>query len=168
MIDINFFLSLLTVLAQVLFFVLLILFFTNSKLLTLIAKSGLEIAGVLVITAVGGSLIYSQGLGLPPCELCWWQRIFLFPQVWLLMLAVYLDDKKIADYILGLSIIGGLIAAYHYYGQMISPQILPCAIGAVSCGDKPFVGFGYITIPMMSLTVFALIILLMLIVRKKK
>lgn len=110
--------------------------------------------------AVVGSLSYSLIVGYEPCELCWWQRIFLFPQAVLFAVALYRRDGGIFSYTVPLSVLAGIIALYHTYIQLGgSKSILPCTATGSACA-KVFVNdFGYVTIPTMALTV-ALYILL--------
>jgi len=112
------------------------------------------------------SFFYSNVIGFAPCELCWWQRIFLYPQVILFAVALYnekvnkISDELVFLYSFILSIIGGGIALFQYYGQMFNPNALAiCGIESVSCAKIFFVSFGYITIPMMSLTAYILLVL---------
>ncbi len=129
----------------------------------------LTFAFLVSFGATLGSLFYSAVIHFVPCELCWYQRIFLFPQVFLFAAALYKRDRGIFRYSLILSSIGGLIAAYHYIGQMFSSSLLPCdATGAASCAQRPFVEFGYVTIPMMGLTAFLLLITIAYIARSTK
>ena len=113
------------------------------------------------------SLTYADIIGFEPCKLCWVQRIFLYPQAIILGLALWKKTKDAGIYCLYLSVIGGLIALYHFYGQSFNPSALPAcdAVGGVSCAVRFFVEFGYITIPMMSLTAFSLIIVSLLLSR---
>lgn len=73
--------------------------------------------------------------------------------------------KKVSDelvflYSFVLSLIGGGIALFHYYAQMFNPDALAiCGTTGVSCSQIFFVSFGYITIPMMSLTAYLILIL---------
>lgn len=113
---------------------------------------------LVAFLATAGSLLYSNIIGFPPCELCWVQRIFLYPQVIILGLALWKKTKDAAVYSLALSGLGALVAAFHYYGQMFNPDALSaCEAGGVSCAQLFFVEFGYITIPLMSLTTFIVI-----------
>ncbi len=127
----------------------------------------LWIGFLISLVSVVSSLIYSNIIGFPPCELCWWQRIFWYPQAILFAVALYNEKvNKVQDdfvflYSLIFSIIGGAIALFNYYGQMFNPDILGgCAAVGPSCAQIFFVNFGYITIPMMSLTGYVLLILL--------
>lgn len=113
-----------------------------------------------------GSLVYSNIIGFDPCELCWWQRIFIYPQTVLFAVALYnekvnkVQDDMVFLYSLILSFIGAAIALFQYYGQMFDPELLSaCASQGASCSKIFFVSFGYITIPMMSLTAYIFLIL---------
>jgi disulfide bond formation protein DsbB len=126
------------------------------------------LAGFIVsFVSLVSSLLYSNVIDFPACELCWWQRIFLYPQVVLFGIALYNEKvRKVQDdmvflYSLVLSAIGGGIAIFHYYGQMFDPSLLAaCLADGVSCSQLFFVSFGYITIPMMSLTAYLFLVLL--------
>lgn len=108
-----------------------------------------------------GSLYFSEIAGWTPCRLCWFQRIFLYPQVFMLLLALYRRDRGVIPYILLLSTIGIVIAGWHYGEQLWAAahpleSLEPCDNTGVSCASTPFFHFGYITIPMMALTAFLL------------
>lgn len=111
--------------------------------------------------AVLGSLYYSVIVGFPPCQLCWIQRIFIYPQAIILGMALIKKDSHLADYIIALSVIGGTVSVYHQYIQFGGRSLYSCAsgLGAVSCTQRSILEFGYVTIPMMMLTVFLLNIL---------
>lgn len=114
------------------------------------------------------TLFYSDYLGVLPCGLCWFQRVYLYSQVWLFGLAWYKKDKKIFDYTLLLSIVGFAFAAYHSYLQMGYSELVPCPVVAstIDCAKPTFVEFGFITFPFMSVVLFAILILLSISVRK--
>ena len=113
--------------------------------------------------ATGGSLFYSEIAGFDPCKLCWFQRIFMYPLAILLGLALIRKDFKFTFYPFALTLIGAIISLYHntiYYGGI---SIFPCepfGLG-VSCTKVLVMEFGYVTIPLMALTAFLLIILLL-------
>ncbi len=143
--------------------VLVSLLFSQSRkfVVTKIGQHGLALAFLVVLGSTAASLYYSNIVGFPPCDLCWYQRIFMYPQVILLGLAWHRKDYKIVDYGLVLAGIGTLISLYHnwiYYGGQ---SILPCeAFGlGVSCTKRYVFELGYVTIPLMALTGFALTIL---------
>ena len=126
-----------------------------------VSSNGLIFALIISVIATLGSLIYSEIIGLPPCDLCWYQRALLYPQVVILAVALVKKNRDIFDYVIGLNIIGIIIAGYQYVMQMINYSG-PCPIGAggVNCFTKDVFEFGYITLPLMSVSVFALLALL--------
>jgi disulfide bond formation protein DsbB len=88
----------------------------------------------------------------------------------LLGVALIKKSTEIRDYILPVSLVGLAIAIYHYYLQLYPEALAPCStIGfSVSCTERFFTRYGYITIPFMSLTAFFVIASLMIILRMKK
>lgn len=132
-----------------------------GKISALLGKNSIEISLILATFASLSTLFLSEVARLIPCELCWYQRIFMFPQVVLLGIALLRNDKGVWATTLVLSIIGFGIAVYQILLQNL-PGIFPCSDRAVNCALVQFRFFGYVTIPVMSATAFALIILLML------
>ena len=125
-----------------------------------VSKNGLILAFLVSLAGTSGSLFSSEIANLSPCVLCWYQRIFMYPLVVILGVALLKKTRDVVHYALPLSIIGGLIAAYHYYLQMSADALAPCSsIGfSISCSDRFITNYGFITIPWMSLTGFVLII----------
>lgn len=167
----NLILSSLTVTGQVIIGVVIIsLIIRNEKLIRLFAKNAVLFSLVVALTATLGSLFYSEVAGYEPCKLCWFQRIFMYPQVILLGIALWKKNGILATYnSIALSVIGVIIAGYHYLLQIgIAPE-LPCAaVGySVACSQRFVMNFGYITISMMAFTAFSLIILFSIIVKLK-
>jgi disulfide bond formation protein DsbB len=161
----NAILGLSVIIAQILAVALIVLKIVDKRaeagLSKLLAKRGAVLAFIVALTASLGSLIYSEAIGLEPCQLCWYQRIFLYPQVIIFGVALW---RREAIRRLGLifSSIGGAIALFHYYGQMFNNSALPCPATGVSCAKLYFVVFNYITLPMMSASAFILIIAILL------
>jgi len=131
------------------------------------AENAFLLGFIISFVALISSLFYSNVIGFTPCELCWWQRIFLYPQVILFGIAWYnekvhkVEDDVVFLYSFIFSLIGGAIGVFQYYGQMFNPNALAlCGIAGDSCARIFFISFGYITIPMMSLTAYAVLILL--------
>lgn len=139
----------------------------SRKTFNLVSKHGLNFAFVIALTATSSSLYYSEVVGFAPCFLCWLQRIFLFPQTIILGMAASKKDKTIAPYSLALSIIGGSIAIYHYIEQMSGRTFLPCPVAGPACVQRFFVEFGFVTIPLMSATVFLLLALIMIFLSRR-
>jgi disulfide bond formation protein DsbB len=156
-------LSVLTVFGQVLSAVLIAALLTGTlrHLTGWISRNAVTLMSVVAITATAGSLFFSDIAGWTPCKLCWYQRIFMYPQVPILLLALWKRDRSIAPYILTLCAIGAVIAAVHYGEQVNlalhpSMEVVPCDDTGVSCARTPTFAFGYITIPLMALTAFAM------------
>lgn len=118
----------------------------------------------LSLFASAMTLIYSDYLGIEPCSLCWWQRVFLYPQVILLGMAAWKKDVYVAEYSIVLSFFGALVALYQHFLQMF-PGSLPCPATSVSCAQRFLFEFGFVTYPLMAFALFALLIVGMLIVR---
>ena len=155
-------LSLGTILIQVLIIVLIISLISNyKKINNFFYKKANIFSLLLALSGTLLSLFYSNIIGYEPCELCWYQRIFLYPQVILFALALIIKNKNLETIYnsLILSILGGFISGYQYFLQL---GILPnfCGANNVSCEKIFFRNFGYITMPMMALTVFIFIIVL--------
>lgn len=167
--DVVFFYSVLTVLGQLIAvaaIVLLLLSRSGRKnaLGAWISAHGLGLMFTVALLATLGSLFFSDIAGWNPCKDCWFQRIFMYPQVVLLFVAMWKRDKAIAPYILAMCLIGMVIAAFHYAEQVelalhpVDPKtLIPCDSSGESCAATQIhFTFGYITIPMMALTAFIL------------
>ena len=78
----------------------------------------------LVLLATLGSLVYSEIIGLEPCRYCWYQRIFIYPQVLILGIALYKDELSIVKkYLISLTSFGIIFAGYHYLAQKLQSVI---------------------------------------------
>ena len=77
-------------------------------------------SAIIALVASLGSLYFSEVLLYVPCELCWYQRILMYPLVILLGIAAVKKDAGIVTYVLPLSIIGGSISIYHYLIQKVA------------------------------------------------
>ena len=179
----NYILALGTVGLQLFTVAFLALFFLRKKFPDLqgvadfLADWGLWIGFLLSAAAAALTLYYSDVLGILPCGWCWFQRVALYPQVILFAIALWKCrtsavlhqvKKDVADYSIGLSIFGLVVALYMHYLQMGGHGVLPCpATGAGDCGQRFMFEFGYITFPLMAASLFAFLIVLMLFVRKR-
>ncbi len=173
------FLSFLTLLGDILFVVLLLAYSLPWALThkirrysnKLIHQYGLPFILLLSVSSLLGSLFYSEVALYQPCTLCWYQRIFMYPLAVLVLVSMRRKSKEVVHYILPLAVLGALIAAYNYLIQIQAAwrpldSAVPCSLNGASCTVKYFFEFGYITIPMMSLTAFLLIILISLVIKK--
>lgn len=118
-------------------------------------------AWIISIIAVTGSLYFSEIRGFIPCELCWYQRILMYPLVIILGIGFYKKDKHMSVYVLPLTVIGMGVALVHYLHQKtdLFQRAIQCTQG-VSCSGQYINWFGFITIPFLSLVAFTLITIL--------
>jgi hypothetical protein len=138
-----------------------------EKKFAFISRYGLLSAFIVALVATSGSLYFSEIAGLTPCKLCWFQRILAYPLVIILGVALIRRDRKVWTYVIPMNILNMLIAAYHYYIQVLGVQDSFCSANAAeSCVVRPILHFGYISIPLMSFTAAALILIFMLLIRK--
>ncbi len=138
-----------------------------DKIISFVGGHALLISFIVSLGGLAGSIIYSEVVGFEPCVLCWIQRLFLAPQVVLLGLALVWKDKNILRYTYRLSILGGVVALYHAFTNLGGKSLTPCTSDGGACARIYVMEFGYITIPMMSLTVFVLIILAFIAYKRK-
>lgn len=155
-------LSILTVAGQAMFAGLLglIAIARDSGAARMVNRHALLLCFLVALTATLGSLFYSEVVGYEPCKLCWIQRVFMYPQVVLLGLALIKKQRVMLDYALALAAPGALVAGYHYLLQLGLESSLPCsAVGySAACAQRFVMEFGYLTIPLMSFTAFVLIV----------
>ncbi|MCU7934521.1 MAG: disulfide bond formation protein B [Candidatus Thiodiazotropha sp. (ex Dulcina madagascariensis)] len=118
---------------------------------------------ILATVGMLGSLFFSEVMELPPCVLCWYQRICMYPLVVILLVGLFPLDLRVIRYALPLAVIGWGFAVYHYlvYSGYIPESLQPCSQG-VSCSEINLELFGFMTIPMMSILTFSAIIALLL------
>jgi disulfide bond formation protein DsbB len=122
----------------------------------------LQVALGVAVVATLGSLYLSEVAHFVPCRLCWYQRIAMYPLVPILAVAARRHDAGVRFYALPLAVIGGLISTYH-----VLVEHFPRLEGGVCEAANPCTliwvrRFGYLTIPTMALSAFALIAVLLL------
>jgi disulfide bond formation protein DsbB len=123
----------------------------------------LVFCGWLIATASTlGALFFGEIMKLPPCSMCWYQRIFMFPMTLILPFALFPFDRNVLRSVLPLAGFGGLLAAFHVLlvEGVIPERVAPCRQG-VPCSETVAEWFGFVTIPLLSLTAFAAITVLL-------
>lgn len=116
---------------------------------------GIYMAWVMALIAVLGSLYWSEVLGAEPCSLCWMQRVFLFPLVLLLGIALFRNDRHVTIDALPLTISGGLVAVYHTSSQLF--DFSGCGGETSQCTQDVGIYFDWLTPPMLSVAAFLFI-----------
>ncbi|HEX9679111.1 MAG TPA: disulfide bond formation protein B [Candidatus Saccharimonadales bacterium] len=127
-----------------------------AKVINLIKRYPYELAFFISAAATVGSLILSNILNYLPCELCWYQRIFMFPLPFILGAAMLRRDKQAHLYVWPLALVGGLIAFYQSLLQwgVIKEDLLSCSLTSQSCAVPQINWFGFLTIPFGSFIIF--------------
>lgn len=115
-----------------------------------------------------GSLFFSEVMLFPPCVLCWYQRICMYPLVLILLVGMFPINKSVIKFSLPLVICGWGIAFYHnlLYYQILPESAAPCVQG-ISCTSVHIQWLGFITIPLLSLTSFSCIGLFLILTARK-
>lgn len=124
-------------------------------------------AWVIASSATLGSLFFSEVMKLPPCVLCWYQRVGLFPLVFIFLAGMFPFDKRVFTYSLPFVLGGWLLALYHnlVFYKVIPESMTPCSEG-VSCAEAHLQGLGFVSIPLLSLAAFSVLFVLLIFIRK--
>ena len=138
-----------------------ILALSNGGLRSELRSSALELATMVAVGATLGSLYFSEIRDFVPCEYCWYQRIAMYPLALILLIATIRRDKNIIPYALTLSLAGFGISAYHYQLQLFPDQSSSCGLDA-SCTYRWVEVFGFVTIPLLALTSFGFISMILI------
>ena len=132
---------------------------------TFLQQYGVYAALIVALAAMLGSLYYSEVAGFIPCTLCWYQRILMYPLALIILVGIFTRDELLPNYVLPLSIIGIGFSSYHYLIQQgIFAHPTTCAAG-IPCNLRYVNYAGFITIPLMALTAFVLITVIMAITK---
>lgn len=118
--------------------------------------------GVFAVSLVAtlGSLYFSQIAHFPPCVLCWYQRICIYPIVAISAFAIYRKNREIILPAFVLAGVGWIIGLYHnlLYYKILPEAAAPCLAG-VSCTTKFIEWFGFITIPLLAFAASTLLLI---------
>ena len=139
-----------------------ILLFSKADLRKELKDITLELATMVAVGATLGSLYFSEIRNFVPCDYCWYQRIAMYPLAIILLIATIRRDKNIIPYALTLSLSGMVLSVYHYQLQLFPEQSSSCGLDA-SCTYRWIEVFGFVTIPLLALTSFAFISMILLV-----
>ncbi len=122
---------------------------------------------VIGIVSVIGTLVFQLAYETPVCELCWWQRIFLYPIAVIAPVALWYRTREAHVMVAILSAFGLWYALYHYYYHfqrfvLGNTLTLPCSYGGLmpACTDSPILIFGFATIPFLGIMIFGSMLVL--------
>lgn len=115
-------------------------------------------AWLLSLVAILGTLFFSEVMKLPPCSLCWYQRVAMYPLGIILTVGLWSRDPRVTRYAWPFVLFGLGVAAYHnlLYYQIIPESLAPCTEG-VPCSSRQIEWLGFITIPLLSLVCFSMV-----------
>lgn len=166
------FLALLAIASQVTIVVVLVLALTSratlARLRDALGVQALQLAFVVALVATVGSLWLSEGAHFVPCRLCWYQRIAMYPMSVILGIAAWRRDVSVRVYALPVVLIGATISIWHMLIERFpSLESASSCDPANPCSLIWVERFGYLTIPTMALSAFALIATLLLLAPKE-
>lgn len=125
-------------------------------------------AWLVATIATVGSLFFSEVMMFPPCIMCWYQRICMYPLVVILLVGLFPLDTTVTRYAMPLTLIGLFFAIYHnlLYYKILPESVQPCSQG-VSCTSDYINWFGFITIQLLSLVAFVMVLILLIMFKRK-
>jgi len=127
---------------------------------------GVEVwlAFLVAAIATSGSLFFSEIAHFTPCALCWYQRFCMYPLAIATFVIATSGAVSAARWLLPLSLGGAALSLYHVLIENgLAPQTAGCLLSLPGgCALKWINEFGYITIPTLALTAFALVSALLL------
>jgi disulfide bond formation protein DsbB len=126
-----------------------------------IADVALWLAAIIATVTTVGSLYYSLGAHYVPCELCWYQRICMYPLSVMLLIAAWRRDIAVRRYAAPLVLVGMVIATYHTQLQAYPEQRTFCD-ATNPCSSRYVWEFGFVSLPLMALVAFLAIGILLL------
>lgn len=142
--------------------------YTVLYMTKLLAKYAFQLSLIIATFALIGSLYFSNVLGFPPCELCWYQRIALYPLVPLFIIAIQRGDAGAWYYAMPLVLFGLGVSTYQnlLYYDIVQKEIEQCGVSGVSCTEQYVQLFGFVDIPLLALLALLAIFVLLVLYKK--
>jgi len=122
----------------------------------------LWMAWLVAAVTMAGSLYFSIGAHYLPCELCWYQRICVYPLTAILLVAALRRDRGVWMYAGIPALVGVIIAAYHTQLQAFPEQKTFCDM-ANPCTNRFVWEFGFVSLPLMNLVALLFIITMLVV-----
>jgi disulfide bond formation protein DsbB len=131
------------------------------------SSSLIFISWVIATISTLGSLFFSEVMEFPPCVLCWYQRIAMYPLVFIFLVGSFQKANATRVFAQPLVVTGWIISLYHnlLHFEIIPENASPCLEG-VSCSTVYVNWFGFITIPLLSFVAFSLLAIILVILKK--
>lgn len=124
-----------------------------------IAVDALRLSAVVATGAMAGSLYFSEVADFPPCEMCWYQRIAMYPIAVIGIVAAIRRDRRVLPYLAVLASLGLVASGYHIVIQWFPEQSAFCE-ASNPCSSRWVEGLGWMTIPQMAAACFLVIVTL--------
>lgn len=125
----------------------------------------LAFAWLVALTAMLGSLYYSEVRMYIPCTMCWYQRIPMYGLAVILGIATWRGDSNIRPYALTLSLLGLFFSSWHLL-ELWVPGLTPNVCrGPIPCNVEYIPSF---PIPLQAGIAFLLISVSLFLVRPTK
>jgi disulfide bond formation protein DsbB len=123
-----------------------------------VARLALWLAWLVALVTTLGSLYFSEVAHYTPCNLCWYQRIAIYPLAIALLVAALRRDRQIAWYVVPVAAIGALFAAYQTQLQAFPAQHSAFCTLTEPCTVRYVWKFGFVSLPFMALSAFVFVI----------
>lgn len=106
--------------------------------------------------ATAGSLWFSEVAGFVPCELCWYQRIAMYPLAVVTLVGVLRRDRHLLFYVAPIAGVGFAISLWHWLIERV-PSLTATSSCSVTapCTVPWFTEFGFVTLAFMAAAGFA-------------
>ena len=128
-----------------------------------LGRQAVWLAWFVAAVAMAGSLFFSLVEDFTPCQLCWYQRIAMYPLVIILLVGALLRDRRVSLYAAVFPVVGAAISVYHIYIEVNPEKESASCKAGIPCSTRWIDEFGYVTIPVMALSAFVLIGLLLVV-----
>ncbi len=116
---------------------------------------------LIVLISTGISLSWSFLLGWLPCDLCWYERICMYPLCVIYGVSIIAKKNFYQLYSFPLLIVGLILSVYNYLLQVVPymSNNFGCT-SIVSCSTPEFRVFNFVTPPLLSLLSFSCLIII--------
>lgn len=128
-----------------------------------LGRQAVWLAWSVAAVAMAGSLFFSLVESFTPCQLCWYQRIAMYPLAIILLVGALLRDRRTWLYAAVFPVVGAAISVYHIYIEVNPEKESASCKAGIPCSTRWIDEFGYVTIPVMALSGFVLIGLLLVV-----
>jgi len=132
-----------------------------AELRDALAGSGPALGAIVAVLATATSLWFSEGAGFPPCELCWYQRIAMYPLAILLPVAAVRRDAGVRLYAMALAGAGLAVSAWHNVIETFPDRDPGGCDPTNPCTVRWVEGLGFWTIPRMAALCFVVILVVL-------